>query len=238
MMPEAFQQCGLVRQAGQWNPRTPSRCTRRWLRSSKKPSRRSCHMAKPPTTKTPSAIRAAKGNSRVIVAVAGRSASQLNHPMIRPLRSFRGWISRPSANPSGSNVSPSRPEARSSNRMKLRVHRRKLGRYRLQCLNRAAQRLAMFGGEVIVGLPRQHEAEHGADDRCNHNKDGERADDAQDGLLATHHAPRRLRALARRNDFAGPPSAVGRGLFTKTHRMLRLQRTEHELLGCRVNARW
>ena len=195
-------------------------------------------MAKPPTTKTPSAIRAAKGNSRVIVAVAGRSASQLNHPMIRPLRSFRGWISPSVCEPVGIERQSIEAGGALEQQEKLRVHRRKLGRYRLQCLNRAAQRLAMFGGEVIVGLPRQHEAEHGADDRCNHDKDGERADDAQDGLLATHHAPRRLRALARRNDFAGPPSAVGRGLFTKTHRMLRLQRTEHELLGCRVNARW
>jgi hypothetical protein len=60
----------------------------------------------------------------------------------------------------------------------------------------------MFGGEVIVGLPRQNEAEHGADDGCNHNEDRERANDPQNGLLATHHARRGLRALARRNDFA------------------------------------
>ena len=60
---------------------------------------------------------APNGSSRNIMVVAGRSASQLNQPTMRPLWSSSDWTSRSPSGGSGSYLRFLSPDARSNIRM-------------------------------------------------------------------------------------------------------------------------
>ena len=105
----------------------------------------------------------------------------------------------------------------------LRIDVVEIGRDRLQRLDGAAQRLAVGAFEIVVGLLRQHEAEHAAhDDGGDHHQRQRRHQPHEDGF-ATPQPCRPPQTGAKRRPTRPPRRPALRGLVTQFHRVLRLK---------------
>jgi len=99
----------------------------------------------------------------------------------------------------------------------LGLDAREIGGDRLQRLDCPGQCLAVLSLEVVVGLPRQHVAEPGADQDHRHDQEGERRDQAQHHRLAAGGAGGPLRVLARPGA-QRPEQAILEGRIYERHR--------------------
>ncbi len=174
---------------------------------------------------SPTAISAPNGSSRNIIAVAGRSDSQLNQPTMRPLASISDCTSRSAAGASSSNRSPLRPEARSSRRISFGSTCARSGETACSAsmAPRSAWRCSAFRDSRRPAAPARSRARSR---RRSRPRPAWRAARSSAGSPARRRPPKAGAAVRRQPNRRSSATAAcvsrRRGLLTEIHRVLRL----------------
>ena len=106
---------------------------------------------------------------------------------------------------------------------RLRIDLAEAGRNHLQRLDRAAQRLTLGAFEIVVGLQRQHQAQHATEHGGGDDHHRQRRHQFHERCFATPQPRRPPKPGAQRRATRPPRRPAVRGLVTQFHRVLRLK---------------